>query len=126
MTGRGKFVAVVAGIMILVMPAAAMPFRCALMSSSGESAHHCQMMGMNSPATQLKASPGDLSCCQGSDARPETIIVPRGSGDNGVVVPQTVAFMSDLSIANAGREMFDHRVQSSGGPPLAVLCTFLI
>jgi hypothetical protein len=127
MTRIVKFVALVASIAVFVMPAATMPLHCVLMAPSGGDAHPCHMMGMTSSANQITTAPSDHSCCQVSAARPEPITVPRAPAGSGIVVPLTLlAFLSDLPAVPALREAFDWNVQSPGGPPQAVLCTFLI
>lgn len=128
MTGRGKFVAIVAGIMILVMPAAAMPLHCVLMAPTGNNADHCHMAGMSSPAGQsVKGSPTDHSCCQGAAAKTESIALPRASSQGEIAVPPTaLAHLFSVSATLTVRESFDPRGQLPGGPHLAVLCTFLI
>lgn len=126
MTGIGKLVAVVVSITLFVMPAAAMPLHCILMTPSGESAHPCHMMGMNSSTDQVKAPPPDRSCCEVSAARPESITVPQVPVTSSVAPASSQAFLSDLPAAPVVYEPFDWNVQSPGGPPQAFLCTFLI
>jgi hypothetical protein len=126
MTRIGKFVAVVASIAVFVMPAATMPLHCILMVPSGGNAHPCHMMGMESSADQIKAA-SDHSCCQLSVARPESIATPRAPADGRIVLPpSSVAFLSDLPAVPMVHGALDRNVQSPGGPPQAVLCTFLI
>jgi len=125
MTSIGKLVAVVVSITLFVMPAAAMPLHCILMTPSGENTHPCHMMGMNSSADQIKAAPSDRSCCEVSAARPESITVPQVPVTSSVA-PAAQAFLSDLPAAPVVYEPFDWNVQSPGGPPQAFLCTFLI
>jgi hypothetical protein len=124
----GKFVAAIVSITMFVMPAATMPLHCMGMTSSGENIHPCHMMGMGpSSGDQLKAAPVDLSCCQVSAARPESITVPRAPSDSGtVVLAASVAFLSPVPAARVVREPFNWNAQSPGGPPQAILCTFLI
>ena len=126
MTGIGKLVAVVVSITLFVMPAAAMPLHCILMTPSGESAHPCHMMGMNSSADQVKAAPSDRSCCEVSAARPESITAPQAPVTSLVAPSASQAFLSDLPASPVAHGPFDWNVQSPGGPPQAVLCTFLI
>ena len=128
MTVMGKFVAVVVSITMFVMPAATMPLHCILAVPSAGNTDHCHMMGMGSPAAdQVNAQTSDHSCCQVSAARPESITVPRAPGNDGVVAPpMLVAFLPDLPATPVVRQLFDWNAQSPGGPPQAVLCTFLI
>ncbi len=126
MTGIGKLVAVVVSITVFVMPAAAMPLHCILMTPSGESAHPCHMMGMSSAADQMKAAPSDPSCCEVSAARPELITVPQAPVASSVAPTASQAFLSDLPAAPGVYGPFDWNVPSPGGLPQAVLCTFLI
>jgi hypothetical protein len=126
MTGVWKLAAVVASITLLVMPAVALPLHCILMTSSGDSAHPCQMMGMNSPADQIKTAPSDQSCCQVSAARTESIAVLRAQVNSSVAPTVSQAFLSDVPAGPVVHEPFDWNVQLPGGPPQAVLCTFLI
>lgn len=123
----GKFVAVLASIALFVMPAATMPLHCIFKASSGGNTHPCHMMGMNSSADQINAAPSNHSCCQVSAAKPESITVPQSPAGKGMVAPATTnAFLSDLPTAPVLHELFDWTVKSPAGPPLAVLCTFLI
>ena len=126
MTRIWKFAAVVASITLFVMPVAAMPLHCILMTPSGENTHPCHMMGMNSSADQIKAAPSDRSCCEVSAARPESITVPQVPVTSSVAPTASQAFLSDLPAAPVVREPFDWNAQSPGGPPQAVLCTFLV
>lgn len=126
MTGIGKLVAVMASITLFVMPAAAMPLHCILMTPSGESAHPCHMMGMRSSADQIKTVPTDHSCCAVSAARPESITVPQAPVTSLVAPTASQAFSSDLPAAPVVHWSPNWNVQSPGGPPQAVLCTFLI
>ena len=125
MTRIWKLAAVVASITLLVMPAAAMPLHCILMPSTGENAHPCHMTGMTSSADQIKAAPSDHSCCQISAARPESITVPQAPVALSVAPTVSQAFLSDVPAAPVYRP-FDWNLQSPGGPPQSVLCTFLI
>jgi|SRR5215469_1408184 len=126
MTRIAKFVGVLVSIAIFVMPAAAMPFRCLLMTSTREGANPCHMMAMTpSPdASQLGANV-DHSCCQVSAARPESMTVPAASGKWTIAPPAVTVTLVDLSAAPVRRDVLDF-APSPGGPPLAVLCTFLI
>jgi hypothetical protein len=126
MTRIGKFVAVVASIAIFVMPAAALPFHCLLMASHGEGANPCHMMGMTPPsdASQLTAAV-DHSCCQVSTAKPESMTVPSASGKWTIAPPAVTVTLVDLPPAPVLGDVLDF-APSPGGPPLAVLCTFLI
>jgi hypothetical protein len=126
MTRIGKVVAVVASIAMFLMPAAAMPLHCLLMAPSGDNAHPCHMMGMESTGNQIKAAPSDHSCCAVSDAKPQSIAVPQAPVTNSGTPTASHAFLSDLSAAPVVHGPFDRNVQSPGGPPQAVLCTFLI
>ena len=130
MTVMGKFVAVVVGIAMFVMPAAAMPLHCILMVplSGGENPEPCHMLGMLPSADdQINAAPVDLSCCAVSAALPESIIVPRVPADSGTLVPATsVAFSSDLPPVQIAYDLPNGNAPSPGGPSRAVLCTFLI
>jgi hypothetical protein len=121
-----KFAAVLLSITIFVMPAATMPLHCILGAPSGKNAHPCHMMGMNSSADQTKAASSDHSCCAVSAAKPESITVPQTPVTNSVSPAASQAFLSDLPTAPAVHGPFDWDVQSPGGPPQAVLCTFLI
>jgi len=123
-----KFVAVVASIAVFAMPAAALSLHCVLMTPRGDNPHQqCQMMGMNPSADQIKAAPGNHSCCTVSPAKPESVTVPRGSAGSGIVAPQmSVAFLSDRPAVPAAYEPLDRDMQSSGGLPQALLCTFVI
>ena len=125
MTRIWKLAAVIAGITIFVMPLAAMPLHCIFMPSSGENAHPCHMMGMTSSTDQVKTAPSDHSCCQVSAARPESI---TGAPPDASSVAPTVsqAFLSDLPAIPVVHGSLDWNMQSPGGPPQAVLCTFLI
>ena len=126
MAGIGKLVAVVVSITLFVMPAAAMPLHCILMTPSGESAHPCHMMGMNSSADQIKAAPSDRSCCEVSAAKPESITVPQAPVTGSVAPTASEAFLSDIPASPVVHGPLDWNVQSPGGPPQSVLCTFLI
>lgn len=126
MTGLGKLVAVFVSITIFVMPAAAMPLHCMFMTSSGENAHPCHMMAMNSSADQFQTAPSDHPCCQVSAARPESITVAQAPVSSSVVPVVSQSFWSDLPAGPAVHGPFDWNVQSPGGPPQAVLCSFLI
>ena len=127
MTCISKLAAVLVSITLFVMPAAAMPLHCIFMTPSGEIPHPCQMMGMNSSSDQFQTTPSDHSCCQVSAAKPESITVAQAPGGSEIVVPLTaVAFLSDLPAVPAASETFDRAVQSPGGPPQALLCTFVI
>lgn len=129
MTGIGKFVALVASIAVFVMPAAAMPLHCILMVPSGGNVHPCHMMGMSSSADseQVSAAPFDHSCCQVSAARPESMTVPQPPSSKGILAPPTTnALLADLPAAPVLHERLDWTAPSPGGPPQAVLCTFLI
>ena len=121
-----KLAAVVASITMFVMPVAAMPLHCIFMPSSGESAHPCHMMGMNSSGDQFQTAPSDHSCCQVSAARPESITVAQVPVTSSVAPTVSQAFLSDLPAAPVVHGPFDWNLQSPGGPPQAVLCTFLI
>jgi hypothetical protein len=122
----GKLAAVVLSIAILAMPAAAMPLHCLLMPPSGENAHPCHMMGMDSSADNIKATPSDHSCCAVSAARPESIAVPQAPVTSSVAPTASQTFLSDLPAAPVVPGPFDWNVQSPGAPPQALLCTFLI
>lgn len=125
MTRIWKLAAVIAGITIFVMPLAAMPLHCIFMPSSGENAHPCHMMGMTSSTDQVKTAPSDHSCCQVSAARPESITAaPPDASSVAPTVSQ--AFLSDLPAIPVVHGSLDWNMQSPGGPPQAVLCTFLI
>lgn len=126
MTCIGKVVAVVASIAMFAMPAAAMPLHCLLMVPSGENAHQCHMMGMNSTGVQIKAAPSDRSCCAVSAARPESIAVPQAPVTSTIAPTASQTFLSDLPAAPVIHGRLDWSVQSPGAPPQAVLCTFLI
>ncbi len=126
MTRIWKLAAVVASITLFVMPAAAMPLHCIFMIPSGESAHPCHMMGMNSSTDQIKTAPSDHSCCQVSAARPESITVPQAPVDSLVAPTASSAFLSDLPAIPVVHGPVDWNMQSPGGLPQAVLCTFLI
>lgn len=126
MTRIWKLAAVVASITLFMMPAAAMPLHCMLMTPSGESAHPCHMMGMNSSADQVQTAPSDHSCCAVTGARPESITVPQAPVTSAVAPTVSQAFLSDLPAAPVVHGPFGWNVQSPGGPPQAVLCTFLI
>lgn len=123
-----KFVAVVASIAIFVMPAAAMPLRCMLMTQPGESSAPCHMMGISSSAAAEQVSaPVDHSCCQVSAAKTESTAVPQSPSGKGIVAPPTTnTFLSDLPVAPVLHELLGWTVPSPGGPPQAALCTFLI
>ena len=126
MTRIWKLAAVVASITLFVIPAAAMPLHCIFMTSSGESAHPCHMMGMTSSADQIKTAPSGHSCCEVSAARPESITVPQAPVARSVAPTVSQAFLSDLPAAPVVHGSFGWNVKSPGGPPQAVLCTFLI
>jgi hypothetical protein len=126
MTLTGKFVVVVASIAVFVMPTAAMPLHCLLMTSPGESAHPCHMMEMSlsTGASRISAAV-DHSCCQVSAAKPVSLTVPSFSGKWTIVPPATNVMLADLPPALVLHEVLGCAA-SPGGPPLAVLCTFLI
>lgn len=126
MTYPGKFVAVLLSITIFAMPAAAMSLPCLLISPSGENAHACHMMGMNSSAYNIKATPSDHSCCKVAAARPQPLTVPQAPVTNSVAPTASQAFLSDLPNAPLVHGRLDWIVQSPGAPPQALLCTFLI
>lgn len=126
MTRIWKLAAVVASITMFVMPVAAMPLHCIFMTSTGESAHPCHMMGMNSSADQVKTAPSDHSCCQVSAARPESITVPQAPFASSVASTLLQAFLSDLPAIPVVHGSLDWNVQLPGDPPQSVLCTFLI
>ena len=126
MTRIWKLAAVVASITMFVMPLAAMPLHCIFMPSSGESAHPCHMMGMTSSADEIKTAPSDHSCCQVSAARPESITVPLPPIAGSVAPTVSQAFWSDRPAIPVVHGSLDWNMQSPGGPPQAVLCTFLI
>ena len=125
MTRIWKLAALVASITMLVMPVAAMPLHCIFMPSSGDNAHPCHMMGMTSSTDQVKTAPSDHSCCQVSAARPESITVPQAPVALSVAPTVSQAFLSDVPAAPL-HGPFDWNLQSPGGPPQAILCTFLI
>lgn len=130
MTRTGKLVAAVVGITMFVMPAAAMPLHCILTASSGQAEHPtCHMrMGMNPTADQITpAAPSDHSCCQAPAAKPESVTVPRSpTGKRMIAPPATNGLLSDLPPVAVRHELLARTAKSAGGPPLAVLCTFLI
>src|SRR5712692_7533868 len=99
MTYIGKFAAVLLSITIFAMPAAAMPLHCLLMAPSGENAHPCHMLGMNSSADNIKATPSDRACCAVSAARPESIAVPQSPVTSTVAATASQTFLSDLPAA---------------------------
>jgi hypothetical protein len=109
------------------MPAATLPLHCVLMAPMANSSHQqCLMVGMNSSVEQIKAGGANHSCCTVSAAKPELIAVPPAPADHGMFAPQaSVAFLCDLPSAPI-HELLAWNVQSLGGPPQAVLCTFLI
>ena len=125
-----KFVtAVLASIAVFVMPAASMPLHCMLRAPSGESAHPCHMMGMSSStaADQISSAPFDHSCCQVSAAKTESISVTASPSGKGTLAPPTTsALLTNLPAEPALRDHLDLSAPSPGGPPQAVLCTFLI
>ena len=124
----GKLVAVVASIAVFVMPAATMPFHCMLRAPSGET-HPCPMMGRSSSADEEQVSLAhfDHSCCQVSTAKPESLTVPQSSSGKRILAPPTTnAVLADLPAAPLLHELRESAVPSLGGPPQAVLCTFLI
>lgn len=126
MTRIWKLAAVVASVTLLVMPAAAMPLHCILMTPSGANAHSCHMMGMNSSADEIKAAPSDRSCCAVSAARPESITVPQAPVTSSVAPTASETFLSDIPASPVVHGPLDWNVQSPGGAPQSVLCTFLI
>jgi len=126
MTCSGKFAAVVLSITIFAMPAATMPLHCILKAPSSGSTHPCHMMGMNPSADQINAAPVNHCCCTVSAAKTESITVPRAPLTNSLAPMASQAFLSDLPAAPVVHEPFDWTLQSPGGPPQAVLCTFLI
>jgi hypothetical protein len=126
MTGIGKFAAVLLSIAIFAMPAATMPLHCILKAPSSGSTHPCHMMGMNPSADRINAAPVNRSCCEVSAARPESITVPQAPVTRSVAPTASQAFLSDLPAAPVVHGSFDWNVKSPGGPPQAVLCTFLI
>lgn len=132
MKRMGKFVAVVASIALFVMPVAAMPLHCLFSTSSGaasgEADHSCHhMMETSSAPTQFAAASPNHSCCQVSAGKPEAITAaPSPAGKEIVAPPTTIGLVSDLAAAQVRHERFDWAVSLPGGPPLAVLCTFVI
>jgi hypothetical protein len=122
----GKFATVLLSITIFAMPAATMPLHCLLMPPSGENAHPCHMMGMNSSAENINATPSDRSCCAVSAARPESIAVPQAPVTSSVAPTASQTFLSESPAAPVVHGRLDWIVQLSGAPPQAVLCTFLI
>lgn len=125
-----KFVtAVVAVIAVFAMPAASMPLHCMLTAPSGESAHPCHMMGMNSSTQtdQMSSVAFDHSCCQVSAAKTESMSVfPSPSGKGTLAPPATSALLAKLPAEPALRDHLDFGAPPPGGLPQAVLCTFLI
>jgi hypothetical protein len=121
--------AVLAVIGVFVMPAATMPLHCVLKAPVGGSGHPCPMMGMNSSAdlVQLGSAPVDHSCCQISAATPESLTAPESPSGKGILIPTTTSTsVSDLPETSVRHELLDWTAPSLGGPPQAVLCTFLI
>jgi hypothetical protein len=128
MTRIWKFVAVVASIAVFAMPAATLSLHCVLMAPIGDNPNHqCHMMmGMNPSADQINAAPVNQSCCQVSAARPESITVPQAPVTRSVAPTASQAFLSDLPPVPVVHGSSDWNVKSPGGPPQAILCTFLI
>jgi hypothetical protein len=128
MTRIWKFVAVVASIAVFAMPAATLSLHCVLMPPLGDNPHHqCRMMAMNSSADQIKTAPSGRSCCEVSAAKPESMTVPQSPSGKGILAPPTTnALSTDLPAAPVLHELLDRTALLTGGPPLAVLCTFLI
>lgn len=125
----GRFVAVVASITMLVMPAAALPLHCILTASSGQAGHPTchMMMGMNPAADQITPAPSNHACCQVSAARPESLTAPQSpTGKEMIAPPAASALLSDLAPAPVLPRFPGRTAQSPSGPPLALLCTFLI
>jgi len=128
----GKFVAVVASIALFVMPAATMRLHCLFNTpsgaASGQADHSCHhTMEIGTAPHQFAVGPIDHSCCQFSAETPESLIVPQSSAAKGTLVPPTPnALSADLLATPVLRELPDSTVPSRGGPPQAVLCTFLI
>jgi hypothetical protein len=123
-----KFVAVLASIAVFAMPAATLSLHCVLMAPLGDDPHHqCHMMGMNPAADQINAAPVNHSCCQVSATKPESMTVPQSPSGKGILVPPTAnALSADLPAAPVLHRPLDWTAPSPGGPPQAVLCTFLI
>ncbi len=126
MTRISKFVAVMASIALFAMPAAAMPLHCILKAPAGGSTYPCHMMGMNSSADQINAGLVNHACCEVSAAKPESITVPQAPVTSSVTPTASQAFLSDLPHAPVIYGPFNWNMQSPGGPPQAILCTFLI
>jgi hypothetical protein len=126
MTCMGKFAAVVLSMTIFAMPAAAMPLHCLFMAPSGESAHPCHMMGMNSSPDNIKATPSDRSCCEVAAARPQPISVLQAPVTNSLAPTKAQTFLFDLPATAVVHASLDWIAQSPGTLPQAVLCTFLI
>lgn len=130
MTRTTKFVtAVFVAIAVFVMPAASMPLHCMLMAPSGETANPCQMMGMSpsAGAAQFNSAPFNHPCCQASAVKPETMTVPQSPSGKGLLaLPPTGKLLADLPAVTVVHNLLDSTVPSPGGPPQAVLCTFLI
>lgn len=122
----GKFAAVVLSMTIFAMSAAAMPLHCLLTAPSGENAHPCHTMGMNSSADSIKGTPSDRSCCEVAAARPQPFTVPQTPVINSIAPTASQAFLSDLPAAPVVHASFEWITQSPGALPRAVLCTFLI
>jgi hypothetical protein len=117
---------VVLSMTIFAMPAVAMPLHCLLMAPSGENAHPCHMMGMESSPDNIKATPSNRSCCEVAAARPQPFSVPQAPATNSFAPTASQAFLSDLPAAPVVHASFEWITQSPGAPPQAVLCTFLI
>jgi hypothetical protein len=128
MKGVAKFIAVVASITVLVVPAATMPLHCILMAPSGsETPHQCHMMGGISLANQISAVPSTNSCCQVPAAKPEAMIVPQSPvGKEIIVVPDTGSLLVDIQEESVLHGSLNWAAQSPGATPQAVLCTFLV
>src|SRR5262245_32857505 len=129
MTWVGKLVAIIASVAVFLMPAAALPLHCILTVPSGQGADPCRMMGMTPSANveQIGSAPFDHSCCQVSAPRVQSPTVPQSSATRQILAPPTTnGLLVVLPAARNLRGLPHSPSPSPGGPPQAVLCTFLI
>jgi hypothetical protein len=127
MSGKEKFVAVLASIAVFMLPAATMPLQCLLMGPpKGEHCHHHVMVTENAPEKQLNPVSYNRLCCDVSAKTAESITLPPlPAGERIVITPIRNTLRSDLLTLTVHKG-HDCALVLPGGPPQAVLCTFLI
>lgn len=128
MTLVRKLVAIIAGIALFVMPAAAMPLHCILMASARQAGHSTchMMMGDNPSSGPVAAAPSNHSCCQVSGAKPESITVQHSPASKEMIPTFAKTALLPDPPAIGRRNFFDRTSQLPSGSPQAVLCTFLV